>query len=98
MEHKGISSEAPCRFETLHESPRDLLQRLAHRRFAESGEPDSHIAMPRQLGIERNAAEARDPKGGGLGRIKERLDRVAVAAIVPTHVLDVTEDTIGSLR
>ena len=35
---------------------------------------------------------------GCAGRAEERLDRVAVAAVVAAHVLDVPEEAIGSLR
>ena len=55
--------------------------------------------MPRQLGIEWNGPEAGDPQGRrGAGRDEERLDGVAVAAVVAAHVLDVAEQAIGPLR
>ena len=50
----------------------------------------SNGTVPRQ-GISR-------PEGCLRSRDKERLDGVAVAAVVAAHVLDVTEEAIGSLR
>ena len=54
-----------------------------------------------QLGIEGHRPQAGDRpacSGPPARRDEERLDGVAVAAVVAAHVLDVTEDAVGSLR
>ena len=63
------------------------------------GIPDRSAVQARDR---RNGPEAGDLQAARSGkrvrRHEERLDGVAVAAVVAAHVLDVTEEAIGSLR
>src|SRR6185436_13567223 len=77
--------------EVLQQPLRDPIEREANQRVAQGGKRDPEIAVARQLRIERHRAEAGNAQAR-IARFEERLDRVAVAAVVAAHVLDVAED------
>ena len=87
-------------FEAVQKLLRDMLQGSADGsvgQFSERSAP--RVAVPCQLGIEWNGPEARDSQAGRDASErwggKQRLDGVAVAAVVAAHVLDVTEEAMG---
>ena len=86
------------RFEAVEELLRDVIEGASDGCVGQVRERDARIAVPGQLGIERDGPKAGDVEARRVRREKERLDRVAVAAVVAAHVLDVTEDAMGSLR
>src|SRR5688572_33297758 len=74
-----------------------MLQRAANRSVRLFRERDPLVAAPCKLGIEGDGAEAGDlqPWRRLVRGAKERLDGLAVAAVVAAHVLDVTQEAIG---
>ena len=75
-----------------------MLQRLADGCVWQFSEWQTEIAVPGELGIERDVTQAGDLQGVHVApALKQRPDRVTVAAVVAAHVFDVAEDGFGSL-
>ena len=88
------------RFEPVQQLQRKMLQRPADGCVWQFSEWHPEIAVPGELGIERDGPEAGDLQSVRRCAlpVKERPDGVAVAAVVAAHVLDVAEDAVRSLR
>src|SRR5262245_33990893 len=72
----------------------DAVECKAHRRAALRRERHAEIAVTRELRIEGHGPETRDVERRRSLGLEQRLDGVAVAAVVAAHVLDVAEGAI----
>jgi hypothetical protein len=75
-----------------------MIESPADGGFRQVLERETPIAVPCQLGIEGNGTETGNSQAWGCAGGEERPDRVAVAAVVAAHILDIAEDAMRSLR
>ena len=100
--HRAVAGDAEefheARFEAVQKSLRHVIQGPANGCFGQFRERDPRSQCRASSGSNGTVPRQGISRPEGSGEIKERLDGVAVAAVVAAHVLDVAEDAIGSLR